>query len=124
MAKVLLATADSGLFDIFSAEIEADGYEVAWAVNGQDAYEMTLAQAPELVLADASLSVHTGLELCQLLRADPDVPRDLPFVLMLDSDMGLHQLEKAGVTRTLPKSHDEHTLRDLLTDYLAGYRAR
>ena len=122
MSKVLVATADGGYLSVLEAEIEAEGHTVLWASDGQQAHEMTLSEAPELVLLDLSLPVFNGLETAEALRADPEVPADLPIILATDEDLHPHILERSGVTLHMPKSHAAQELRDVLVDYVLGYR--
>lgn len=115
MPVVLIATSDSALANIFSAELEALGHEPLWEADGHAAHRAALESQPDLVLLDVTLPVHTGLELAALLRKEPDLPAHLPVLLLTDDAIEPHALEKAGVTQVFPKTHEASALRELLT---------
>jgi len=114
MPAVLVATDDATLGNALSCEIEGLGFEALWEVDGHSAHESAVDKLPQAVMLDANLTVHTGLELATLLRAEPDLPRELHIVLLTDDAIDPHTLERAGITCTFPKSHDGAALRELL----------
>jgi CheY-like chemotaxis protein len=115
MATVLIATEDSTAFSILSAEIEGEGHSALWACDGQEAVDMALEQKPSLVLLDASLPVYSGFEVVEMLRADPEIPRSLPVLLLTDEAIDPHRFEQAGFTEQFPKTHDHHVMREVLS---------
>jgi len=62
--------------DIVSMRLESRGYQLATAVDGEDALEKTYALKPDLVLLDIMMPKLDGLAVLQRLKAD----RDLPFI--------------------------------------------
>lgn len=118
MAKILLATTDTGLQDVFSAETEGEGHELLIVMDGQEAFEAGLDGEADLVFLDVNLPVFNGLEICSMLREDPTVPRELPIYLLTNDDQNAYSLEKAGVTGTFSKTHEAWQLRELLADWL------
>lgn len=61
------------------------GYDVVTASSGPEALEKIKRDAPDLVLLDVMMPGMTGFEVCQTVRADPDV-RLLPIVLVTALD--------------------------------------
>lgn len=118
MAHILIATEDSHLHRILAAECEGEGHTTAWAAHGEDARQMALAEGPDLVFAELHLAIFSGLELCELLRADPTMPSGLPFVLVTDDEVNPRHLVRCGVTDVFPATHALHELRELLAEQL------
>jgi CheY-like chemotaxis protein len=114
MALVLVATDDAALGHALSCEIEGLGFDSLWEVDGHSAHLAAVERLPEVILLDANLTVHTGLELSGLLRAEPDLPRETRIVLLSDDAVDPHTLEHAGVNTVFPKAHDGAALRELL----------
>jgi DNA-binding response OmpR family regulator len=114
MANIILATPDTLIYDVFSAEIAAAGHQVYWASNGQEAYELALAHAADAVLLDAQLPVFNAFETCEMLRDDPDIPAQLPILLLTDEDIDPHKLERAHLTMAFPKTHLAQALNETL----------
>lgn len=118
MATVLLATADTGLYDILNGEIAGQGHDLVWAVDGKEAYDVTLERAPDLVLLDVSLPIFNAFETCGLIRSDPEAPRDVPVILLSDDALNPRHVEKAAATDLFPKTHSAQELSDLLVKHL------
>jgi CheY-like chemotaxis protein len=120
MGKILLATADMAALDILSAEIGGLGHDVLHAVDGYEAVQAALSDQPDLVFLDIPLAVYNGFETAGMLRADPEIPAELPVFLLTDEDVDVRKREKAGIAGVFPKTHLETDLRELLSRYAAG----
>ena len=69
MNKILLVEDNELNRDMLSRRLERKGYEIAMAVNGQQAVEMAASEAPALILMDMSLPVMDGWEATRQIRA-------------------------------------------------------
>lgn len=56
--------------EIVTDLLEPEGHEVVTATDGQEALEIALAAAPDLILMDITMPRMTGLEACRALKAD------------------------------------------------------
>ena len=117
MATILFASSDGALHGIFEAEIEGEGHTMLWAGDGQEAMELALAEQPDLVMLDLQLDIFDGLETCALLRQDPEIPRELPIVLLVSRDLDPHLVEKVGASQLFFKNHGAAELRETLSNY-------
>jgi CheY-like chemotaxis protein len=118
MATILVASEDHAAVQSLSAELSADGHVVITAADGQDACAKALAEAPDLVFLDMTLTVFDGHKTCALLRADPGLPPTHPILLLTSTRPNAKALEKVGATGCFPKRHEVRELRDLLVKYL------
>ena len=118
MAKILLATDDAELYTILSAEIEGEGHVCLWTVEGQEAYEIALNEQPDAVLLDVALDIFDGFECCTMLREDPDIPKELPILLLSDDSINPKLLERVHASGHFPKTHVAHELVGVLVDLL------
>jgi DNA-binding response OmpR family regulator len=59
------------------------GYRVLTAANGSEAIDLTHRWRPDLMLLDVSMPGITGLDVCRIVRADPDLPN--VAILMVSS---------------------------------------
>ena len=57
-----------------SASLQAQGYEVHAAADGEEALRLAAIALPDLVILDLMMPVMDGLETCRRLRAWTDVP--------------------------------------------------
>jgi CheY-like chemotaxis protein len=118
MGMVLVACDDIALQQILTAELEAHEHTVITASTGQEVHERTLAANPDIIFLTVSLPVFSGLETVQVLRQDPQVPPELPIILVLTSDVGQGAIRRAKVTDVLPVQHSAAEVLELLSRYL------
>lgn len=78
MVKVLVVDDEPNIVRILSGYLEQDGFEVLTALDGDAALRLAKQAHPDLVVLDLMLPGRDGIEICQELRRDSDVP-----VLML-----------------------------------------
>jgi CheY-like chemotaxis protein len=118
MARILVADDDAASLEVMATALAAEGHDVICASNGKEAYEMTLAERPDLVFLDIMMPVHDGYETCQLIRSDPEVPTALPIIFLSSADADPRKMEQVGASDTLPKRHMIVELRDALAKHL------
>ena len=71
MTKVLIADDDMVMRMLIDAAIEADGYDVLEAEDGDEAWALLQAHRPDIALLDVQMGGRTGLELATQIRQDP-----------------------------------------------------
>jgi CheY-like chemotaxis protein len=79
--RVLIVDDDPAIRLICSTWLSLDGYEVIEAADGQDALQLALAVAPDVVLLDLSLPVLDGFAVAAALQAD-ERTREVPLVVL------------------------------------------
>lgn len=117
MATILIATMDSSEFAILSAEVEGEGHGVLWASDGKEAVDLVLTHSPAIAFVSSALPVYDGFEVAKILRGDPDVPRDLPLLLLSDEAVEPHRFEQSGFTEQFPETHAHHDVREVLARF-------
>ena len=105
MAKILLAGEDQTALDNMEATLSGEGHEVVTAATGLEAYETTLSENPDLVYLEVNMPIFNGFETCEMIREDPEIPKNLPLVLIADDDVPAKKMEQYEVTNQLPKNH-------------------
>jgi CheY-like chemotaxis protein len=116
--RVLVADDDSEALERVATVARAEGYEVLTAGDGQSALESARSLLPDLVLLDVTLPVFGGLEVCELLRNDPEVPKTLPIVLMTEDELESRQIERVEASACVRKRMALAELRELLLEHL------
>lgn len=66
--KILIIEDEEELVKGLKLNLEAEGYEVGWALDGDDGLTKALREAPDLVLLDIMLPKKDGLDVCRELR--------------------------------------------------------
>src|SRR5215831_15862241 len=81
MAKILLVEDNEMNRDMLSRRLERKGYEVAIAVDGQQAVEMAMGDPPALILMDMILPILDGWEATRRLKAGEST-REIPIIAL------------------------------------------
>ena len=79
--SVLLVEDEAPQREILTYNLEADGYEVRTAADGEEALLMAAEAVPDLILLDWMLPHVTGLEVCRRLRQRPET-RAVPILML------------------------------------------
>lgn len=124
MITNILAVDDSAsIREILRAALNAAGYSVTVANDGDEGLEHALAQRFDLVLTDLHMPRVNGLDLVRQLRANPSYLDTPILVLTTESDETFKAaLREAGATGWLEKPVDPELLVDL-TSALGGASA-
>lgn len=101
--------------------LEAEGYTVRTAQDGEQALAALRELRPRLVLMDLHLPGISGLELTRQLKADP-ATRDIPVLAVTASarEHDRQQALQAGCDGFLSKPIDTRALPGLVSRYLAS----
>ncbi|WBX90445.1 response regulator [Achromobacter mucicolens] len=118
-ATILVADDSTTMRMIVQATLTGAGWKVLTACNGQEALEVAMANAVDLVVSDWNMPVKGGLELIQGLREE-DRYVDVPVLVLtteddVDSKMAARDL---GVCGWLSKPVDPDVLVELATELL------
>lgn len=81
-AKILVVDDDPDFVEIMRTILEANGYEVVTAANGNQALAQVKAERPDLMLLDIMMStVLDGLDVSEQLAQDPDA-KFMPVIMV------------------------------------------
>jgi DNA-binding response OmpR family regulator len=87
---VLAADDDEDILELITFRLERSGYTVVQAHDGEEAWNLALAQRPDLAVLDVMMPKLDGFEVTRRLRAH-DTTRRIPIILLTaraqDSDV-------------------------------------
>lgn len=69
MAKILIVDDEKKIVEMLEIGLNAMGYDVCAAYDGETAVEMVLKEVPDIVLLDINLPKMDGFEVCRQIRA-------------------------------------------------------
>ena len=84
--KILIADDEPDILEIISFNLQANGYEVTTAKNGDEAFEKAKKLLPDLIILDIMMPGKNGIEVCNLLRMIPSFKETLIVFLTALSD--------------------------------------
>jgi two-component system response regulator MtrA len=73
-ARILVVDDDTALAEMVGIVLRSEGFEPFFCADGALALEAFHAASPDLVLLDVMLPGLGGIEVCQLIRAEPGTP--------------------------------------------------
>src|SRR5690606_31765460 len=84
--RVLIADDEPDILEILKYNLESEGCEVITARDGDEALEMAKKTQPDLIVLDVMMPRKTGVEVCQILRAQPAFRETLIIFLTAVND--------------------------------------
>jgi DNA-binding response OmpR family regulator len=98
---VVCADDDEDILSLVTLRLERAGYEVAKAIDGDQAIETVRARRPALAILDVMMPKRTGYEVLAEMRADPKLA-DLKVILLSA------RVQEADVERGLDAGADAY----------------
>ena len=118
----MLVEDDKSLREIYGVRLQAEGYEIKSAGDGEEALAMAIKEKPNLILADVMMPKISGFDMLDILRSTPDT-KDIKVIIMtaLSSEDQRARGESLGADRYLVKSQVGiedvvRTIHDVLAD--------
>ncbi len=113
MAKVLLVEDDNNLREIYEARLQAEGYDIVSARDGEEALVVAKAEQPDLVISDVMMPKISGFEMLDILRNTEGL-KDVKVIMLTALGQAEDQTraDSLGADRYLVKS--QVTLEDIV----------
>ena len=78
---ILLAEDNEANIATFSSYLQAKGYQIVLATDGQQAIDLAKLHHPDLILMDIQMPVIDGMEAIKQIRLNPDLV-DIPIIAL------------------------------------------
>jgi CheY-like chemotaxis protein len=113
MAKILLVEDDNNLREIYEARLQAEGYDIVSARDGEEALVVAKAELPDLVISDVMMPKISGFEMLDILRNTEGL-KDVKVIMLTALGQAEDQTraDSLGADRYLVKS--QVTLEDIV----------
>lgn len=86
--KILIADDEPDILEIVNYNLAREGYDVVTARDGDEAVAKAKTSRPDLIILDIMMPRKTGVEVCEILRAQPNFKNTLIIFLTALSDEG------------------------------------
>ena len=105
MAKIMLVEDDNNLREIYGARLQAEGYDIVAAKDGEEALALAVKEKPNLIIADIMMPKISGFDMLDILRTTPET-KDTKVIVMtaLNQAEDKAHAEQLGADRYLVKS--------------------
>ena len=84
--KVLIADDEADILEIISYNLQLHGYDVITAKDGDQALIKAKEQKPDLIILDIMMPKKNGIEVCKILRGQPEYQKTLIIFLTALND--------------------------------------
>jgi CheY-like chemotaxis protein len=113
MPKVMLVEDDNNLREIYEARLQAEGYTIVSAKDGEEALVIAKAEKPDLIISDVMMPKISGFEMLDILR-NTDGLKEVKVIMLtaLCQSDDQQRADKLGADRYLVKS--QVTLEDIV----------
>ncbi|MEK7594847.1 MAG: response regulator [Patescibacteria group bacterium] len=113
MSKIMLAEDDNNLREIYEARLQAEGYNIVAAKDGEEALVVAKAEKPDLIIADVMMPKISGFEMLDILRNTEGL-KDVKVIMLtaLGQSDDQKRADLLGADRYLVKS--QVTLEDIV----------
>ncbi|AAZ97222.1 Putative diguanylate cyclase/phosphodiesterase (GGDEF & EAL domains) with PAS/PAC sensor(s) and Response Regulator Receiver modulation [Thiobacillus denitrificans ATCC 25259] len=101
--RILVADDEPTARLLMAAALEKAGFEVAVAVDGDDALRQFRAQPSALVMLDVDMPGRNGYELCAILRREFGDELPIVMVTAMDDNESIERAYEYGATDFIPK---------------------
>jgi len=105
MTKILLVEDDKSLREIYGVRLQAEGYEIVSAGDGEEALALAIKERPDLIVSDVMMPKISGFDMLDILRSTTET-KDIKVIMMtaLSSEDQRARGESLGADRYLVKS--------------------
>ena len=90
MTKILLVEDNEMNKDMLSRRLTKKGYEVVFAMDGQEAIDMAQSETPDVILMDMGLPVKDGLQATKEIKENSDTA-NIPVIALTANAMAEHR---------------------------------
>ena len=112
MAKIMLVEDDNNLKEIYGERLQAEGYEIVTASDGEEGLSTAIKERPDLIISDVMMPKISGFDMLDILRQTPETMNTKVIMMTaLSQAEDKDRAEKLGADKYLVKS--QVTLEDL-----------
>jgi two-component system cell cycle response regulator DivK len=79
--KILVVEDNEFNRDMLSRRLEKNGFQIAQAIDGEQAIAMAISFKPDLILLDLTLPLMSGWEVAQRLKQSPET-KQIPIIAL------------------------------------------
>jgi len=122
MAKIVIAEDEPDIRELIAFTLRFAGYEVITGSNGEEGYELTKKERPNLAMFDVRMPKMTGYDACKKIKADPEIAHTpVIFLSAKGQDSEIEQGLAAGAEEYLLKPFAPDQLTERVKAVLAKY---
>jgi len=118
---ILLVDDDEVIRQIFGFELANAGFEVLYAIDGNQGREMARRFQPNLIIMDINMPVIDGIKAASMMGAEKET-KDIPIILLTNSDLSIEAqkaVKELGVKNVLHKGIDLKEFKETILNFFS-----
>jgi len=114
MSKILLVEDDLNLGEIYKARLEAEGFQVLVAKDGEEGLMVAKANQPDLLISDVMMPRVSGMEMLEIIKSSANL-KNMKVIMLtaLNQNTDEERAKDLGADKYLVKS--QVTLEDIVS---------
>lgn len=120
MESILIIDDDPATTRLLEVLLEREGYKIHTENLSANAFQTTKEFSPHLIILDLMMPGTDGLEICQRMKADPEIS-ETPVLMFSAADQPelRQKAAKAGVNQYITKPIHPNELKQIIKDWLS-----
>jgi len=102
--KILVIDDEPNIVDVLKARLEANGYEVVIAHDGDSGLDAVKLTRPDLIILDVMMPRMDGLTFAKKMKADESIP-DIPIIVLTAKEKMRDLFEIEGIKDYITKPY-------------------
>lgn len=117
--RILIIDDEEDILNLLRFRLEANNYEVASALDGQEGLNKARSMKPNLIILDLMLPKLDGYKICRMLKFDESY-KDIPIIMFTaraqknDEELGMEVGADAYITKPFESEVLLNKMRELL----------
>jgi len=120
--KILVIDDERELVEMVKRRLEANGYEVSTAFNGEEGLDVAKEKSPDAILLDIMMPKKDGYSVLKDLRADDNLKK-IPVIIITAKPKMKDLFEIEGVKHYVVKPIDDKELLSKIREVLGEVNA-
>ena len=121
--KILVVDDEVMLVNLLQMRLEANGYEVEVAYDGQEGLSKTVRTRPDLIILDINMEGMDGYTMLKELRKKTGI-KDTKVIMLSASGKMREIFEKEGISDYITKPFDADDLLTRVAEVIKGGKAK
>lgn len=119
MSKVIVIDDEPFILMMIEDKLKKANIDVTTLRESRNAFEIIKKHKPELIILDWMMPELSGIELCKMIKADPDV-KDIPVFMLTakGQDSDEQQGIQCGVSRYITKPFSPRSLLEMVQEII------
>ena len=118
MTKILIVDDEKDIVETLSFMLQAKGYEIISAYDGEEGLKLAKEEKPDLIILDVMMPKINGYKICRLLKYDAKY-KNIPIIMVTARSQDNYKLigEETGANEYITKPFEFSDVLNVINKY-------